>query len=107
MTEISKINVKREKQYADSLRKYKVVLDGKEIDTISRGKEKEFQITPGKHKIQLKVDWCQSNEIEFKIKKNEILNFVCGSNLKGLKLFLSLLYITFWRNKYLYIELDD
>ena len=106
MTGISKINLKRDGQYADSLRKYKIFLDGKEIATISRSEEKEFQINPGKHKIQLKLDWVQSNEIEFEIKRNENLTLVCGSNLKGLKIFLGLLYITFWKNKYLYIELE-
>jgi hypothetical protein len=107
MTETSKINVKREGQYPDYLRKYKIVLDGKELDTLSRGEEKEFEINPGKHKIQLKIDWCKSNIIEFETKKNEKLKFLCGSNLKGLKLFLGLLYATIWRNEYLYIEQEE
>lgn len=106
MVENSKIIIKREKQYADSLRKYKIFLDGKEVDTISRDEEKEFQINSGKHNIQLKIDWCKSNQIEFEINKNQKLNFLCGSNLKGLKLFLGLLYITILTNKYLYIEIE-
>jgi hypothetical protein len=101
------IIVKRESQYADSLRKYKIILDGKEFSTISRNEEKVFQINPGKHNIQLKIGWCKSNPIEFEIKKNEKLKFLCGSNLKGLKLLLGLLYITIWTNRYLYIKLEE
>lgn len=103
--ETSKINVKRESQYTDYMRKYKIVLDGEEIDTISKGEEKELQIFPRNHKIQLKIDWCKSNEIEFEIKRNENLNFLCGSSAKGWKFFSDFLYLTVWRNKYLYIEL--
>lgn len=103
--ETSKINVKRESQYADYMRKYKIVIDGEEIDTISKGEEKELQIFPRNHKIQLKIDWCKSNEIEFEIKINESLNFLCGSSAKGWKFFSDFLYLTVWRNKYLYIEL--
>ncbi len=102
----SKINIKREKQYADGMRKYKILLDGEEIDTISRGEEKEFQIFPGKHKIQLEIDWCKSNEIEFEIKSNENLNFLCGSNAKDSGFFSLFRYLTVWRNNYLYIELE-
>ena len=107
MPENSKIIIKRDKQYADSIRNYKIFLDGEKIYTISNGEEKEFQIGPGKHSIQLKIDWCKSNQIEFEIKDNQKLNFLCGSNLKGLNIFLSLLYATIWRKKYLYIKLEN
>jgi hypothetical protein len=107
MVESSRISLKREQQYADSLRKYTLFLDGKESGTISKDEEKKIQISPGKHNIELKIDWCTSNKLEFEIKPNQKLNFFCGSNLKGFKLFfLSLLYITIWTHDYLYIKLE-
>jgi len=47
------------------LRAYKVVLDGKVIGTIKDGEQVEFDVAPGRHQLQLKIDWCRSNIVDF------------------------------------------
>jgi len=104
MIENSIIIIKRDRQYADSLRSYRVFLDDREIGTVSRHKEKEFHISPGKHIIQLKIDWCKSNQLEFEIERDQVINFICGTNLKGLKILIGFIYVLIRAKNYLYIK---
>lgn len=107
MEKNSNIIIKRIKQYADSLRKYKIYVDGEKIGSISRGKNKEFHLAPGKHMIQLKIDMIRSNKLVFELDENQTINFVCGSNVRGLRLFLTVLYVTIWKSKYLFINVEE
>jgi hypothetical protein len=72
------IILKRTSGYADKLRAYKVLLDGSEIGSIGDGEIKDFQVLPGKHILQLAIDWCNSNPIQFEI-TDKAITFECGS----------------------------
>lgn len=97
------IQIKRDSGWTDRARAYKVVVDGKVIGKIHNGEEASFETTPGQHELVLKIDWCKSNYINFEA-GNEITQFECGSNLRGWKIFLSLIYITFLKNQYIYLK---
>lgn len=64
----------------------------------------QTEITPGNHTIYLKIDWCRSNKLEFNIHGNKTIEFECGPSIKSLNILCGLIYITFMRNKYLWIK---
>jgi hypothetical protein len=97
---MTQITVNRISGYSNKLRKIKLILDNQEIEEIKDGEIKTIKVTPGKHKLIAKIDWCKSNEIELNIKEEENRQVI----LKGTNSFLALYYITFGRNSYLKLE---
>lgn len=59
---MAKLKIKRPRSFfsLDTWRAYRVYIDGQEVGKIGRGKEAEFTLSAGEHKIQLKIDWCGS-----------------------------------------------
>ena len=86
------ITLYREPSYADSLRSYKVVIDGEVVAKIKHGET--ISLTPpapGSHQIWVTIDWCRSNKLDFTY-SDAPLNFVYSSSLKGMRLFLLYFY---------------
>lgn len=77
--------LQRDSGYVDFIRRYKVLLDGEQIGAIRNGGRFECQVPPGRHVLQLKIDWCGSNAVEFEVGAGEAIRFECGSNLRGRK----------------------
>lgn len=101
------IKISRDSGYADATRAYKILLDGEEIGKIKGGETRQYDVKPGNHSLQLKIDWASSRAVEFKSNKTTV-EFLCGSNLRGWRMALSLLYITFLRNDYSWLRnVDD
>ena len=98
---MSKIQINRGTGYVDRLRAYKIELDGSLLGEIHPEQSVVLDIPPGMHRIRLKIDWCSSNCIDFKIAPDEIVEFDCGNKTS---LGLILLYITIFRNKYLWLQ---
>lgn|SRR3989338_2972024 len=98
------IRIKRDTGYADRLRAYKVVLDGNVIGEIRNGQQVEFDVESGKHMLNLKIDWCRSNIVEFEIKQDSV-QFECGSNLRGFKILLAIFYVILLRSKYIWLKM--
>lgn len=96
--------INRENVYIDRLRSYKIIIDGKCYDKIKDGEIKNINIGPGNHTIYLTIDWCKSNKIDFNISENETIAFECGNSMNGWRIIISLLYVTFLKNKYLWIR---
>ncbi|TXL65683.1 hypothetical protein FHP05_06050 [Cerasibacillus terrae] len=97
------IEIKREAGWADRLRKYKVILDEEEVGSIGPRGTFEYPINPGLHTLYLQIDWCRSEKLEFESQNNEILKFKCGG-LSNFKFLTIIWYITFRRNRYLWIK---
>jgi hypothetical protein len=97
------IKIKRDAGYVDRFRAYKVVLDGNVIGEIKNGQQGEFDIPPGNHQLHLKIDWCRSNIVNFET-TGSLVDFECGSNLRGIKLLFAFLYATFLRSQYLWLK---
>jgi hypothetical protein len=57
--------VRRADRYADQLGQYRVIVDGREIGRVANGESTSFQVDPGKHTIQLRIQWCASPPLEF------------------------------------------
>ena len=77
--------IQRDSGYADSLRAYKLILNGNEIGAIRGGESKSFPVDPGRHTIQAKIDWCSSPPEEF-VAEDEPIAFEVFSKLRGFKL---------------------
>ena len=84
---------------------YKTILDDNYLGPIKCGDSKSFDISPGKHIIYLKVDWCRSNKIDFEVGENELIEFDCGNSMSGWRVLLTIVYITFLKNKYLWLKI--
>ncbi|WP_277674445.1 hypothetical protein [Piscibacillus halophilus] len=97
------IKIIRETSWTDRFREYKVILNETEIGFISAGETFEYPLNQGRHTLYLKVDWCRSEKIDFEVRDNEILEFQCGA-LNGFKSLIYFWYITFRRNRYLWIK---
>lgn len=98
---MARIEIKREGGFKDAVRAYKIELDGKEVGKINKGEQIGLDIEAGKHRLRLKIDWCGSPEVDFEILQGQVLKFGCGNNVPP---FLDLIYITFRRNKYLWLR---
>lgn len=97
------MRIRRASEFADRLRAYKIVLDGDVIGTIKNGQELEFKVPSGRHQLRLRIDWCGSNIVDFEA-QGEVMEFDCGSSLKGWRFLLLLLYVTILRNEYLWLK---
>lgn len=98
------IRIKRDTGFADRFRAYKVILDGNVIGEIKNGQQVEFDVSSGKHQLNLKIDWCRSNIVDFEMNQ-DIVEFECGSNLRGFKILLASFYVIFLRSKYIWLKM--
>lgn len=94
------ITITRESGYADKLRNYKIIIDGKVIGEIGDGQTKTFDVNKGSHTLSLGADWAKSNEITFDFSDKEV-RFKCENALKGLRILIAIFYATFLSHKYL------
>jgi hypothetical protein len=98
------LKISREDVFRDKLRSYKIIIDDTYCGNINSGETKILEVAPGKHTIYLKIDWCRSNKIDFYISENETIEFRCGNSMNGWRILFPLIYITFLKNKYLWIN---
>jgi hypothetical protein len=88
------LRIIRSAEFSNRIRSFRLYLDGTKIGDIANGEIKDFEITPGRHRLIAKIDWTTSNEIEFEVAEQDVVFNVCGTNPA-----LALYYITFgWRN---------
>jgi len=82
-----KLILRRERDFGDFFRKYRVYIDGHERGRISRGGTFACELVPGAHTIHLKIDWCGSNSVSFVVHPDVAVEATCGSNLRGWRFF--------------------
>ena len=100
------VRLERASEIADFLRAYKVVLDGNEVSRIRRGKEVTFEVAPGQHRLWLRIDWCESNALDF-VSDGAALEFECGSNFGGWRAFLGMKHLVSSGPGYLWLRFKD
>jgi hypothetical protein len=62
--------------WRDSLRSYRVLLDGREVSKIKAGEELSLAVTPGRHNIAVKIDWGGSPTMDFELSPGRTLPLV-------------------------------
>jgi hypothetical protein len=87
--------------WQDRGRNYRIVVDGKDAGTVANGAEARISLTPGRHTVQLKIDWCSSPPVEVDVDPVGAYVLEGGSNVSP---FLGIFYITFWKNRYLWLR---
>ena len=80
---------------------YRVLVDGRQRAEVGDDSTVQIGLTPGEHRVCLRVKWCGSRELPFTIQPGEIVRMECRPKSRPL---LALLYITLWRNDYIALE---
>lgn len=104
MKRTSKLRIKRTVSYADRLRAYKVFVDNKEVAKIKAGEMIEIAVPEGSRSVVAKIDWCRSPILQCDFQAGKVTELECGSNLKGLRVFLNMVYVFFMPTKYLTLQ---
>jgi hypothetical protein len=74
----SVIRIRRQPRgYRDSIRAYKVHIDGQAVGAVRRGQAQDFPVVPGVHGVHLTVDWCGSPSYSVRLGEAEVAEFVC------------------------------
>lgn len=89
--------------WRDRFRDYCVVVDGKRIGSIKDGGAFNTSIEPGVHTIRLRIDWTGSPAIEFEVKDDAPIEFVCSAR-PALFAALNVIRSVFSRDTWVLIE---
>ncbi|HEU5134493.1 MAG TPA: hypothetical protein VFU13_05055 [Steroidobacteraceae bacterium] len=93
--------IRRQASPQDREYPYRVMVDGRQRAEVGDDATVQIGLTPGEHRVSLRVKWCGSRELPFTIQPGEIVRMQCRPNVRPL---LALLYITLWRNRYIFLE---
>ena len=77
------IKIRRTNDYVNSMREYRIFINGQKIGTISNGQTKDFEIPAGRHSVIAKIDWCSSPELSFEINDNDSKILLVGGLKNG------------------------
>jgi hypothetical protein len=94
---IRRVSSANDRDYA-----YRVLVDGRQRAEVGDDSTVQVGLTPGEHRVALRVKWCGSRELPFTIGPGEIVRMECRPKSRAL---LALLYITIWRNDYIALEM--
>ena len=98
------LTLTRPRQFADMLRGYRIIVDGREEAVIRPGQTVEIELKPGIHIVRAAIDWAGSQSIEIELRPDVDHHLEVGSNIANWRLLFAALYITIWRNDYLYLR---
>jgi hypothetical protein len=68
---MAKLRIERSSELNNKARDFGLYVNGDKIGTISNGETKEFDLKPGKHQLMAKIDWCQSQTLEFDLPEDK------------------------------------
>lgn len=88
---------------SDSLRAYKVFIDGEQVGKVHSGETQIFDVAPGAHEVQLKIDWVASPVIVADLAPGEQATFHC----KPRDPITGMWFTFFSRDRYVQIERVD
>ena len=97
------IRITRSSAFRDVAYSYRIFIDGVECGEILRGETKEFAVDNGHHIVCAKIDWCRSNELSVDV-NDSIVELEVGSSLEGWGFLLMEYYLSFGKNKYLWLK---
>ena len=98
------LKISRDSGYADRLRAYAVIVDGRKLGELRNGETRLLSVSPGSHEVSLKMDGCGSKTLSFTATEGCPLAFRGSSNLRGPRLLLAFWYAVVARDSYLLVE---
>lgn len=103
MDEPGFIAVYRPKLPYAKLRTYKILVDGVIAGGVREAKEVSFEVAPGKHVVQAKLDWCKSPPFDVVVRPGETVRLETTGNS-----FYAALFAAFLRpSQYVGLRLRD
>jgi hypothetical protein len=95
----------------DRRRAYRVFIDGQRVGDIKSGQTEVFEVSPGQHELQLKVDWTSSEKLQIEVGDGGQAELVCKPRITDNKISVSVgfraLYWTTWgRKRYIDLQRD-
>jgi hypothetical protein len=60
-------------------RTYKVFIDDQVVGAIRRKETKTFEVSPGRHRIHLEIDWCSSRRVSVELPPGEEVKLTCSA----------------------------
>ncbi len=97
------IEIKRSSQYVNRIRAIDIFVDGAKAGSVMNGESKVFETPPGQHQVLAKIDWCKTPPLNVNILPGETTSLLCGSELAGWQLILTVLYL-FIPSKWIYLK---
>jgi len=94
----------RPRQYADRLRRYRIIVDGGEVGRLKSGEELRIGLSQGKHRIVARIDWARSNELSVEIRAGEAIEIEVGSNARRWLLIAAIYFTLIGFRQYLYLR---
>jgi hypothetical protein len=88
----------------DRLRRYRVLIDGEPAGWIRRGTTEGFEVTPGQHVVQMRIDWCGSPPLTLEVDE-EGARLTCGANYNPWSPFF-IWQSVFRRNQWIYLRAE-
>lgn len=90
------ITLSRPKDFsAGCARPLKVLVDGREMGTIAAGERLALQVSPGRHRVQVRQDTVRSDECPVTVEEGASRSLECGSYIRGWMMLFIILW--FWR----------
>ena len=69
---------RRPTPWVDRARAYKVAIDGERMGSVGFGQEQVFEVAPGRHQVQLHIDWCRSRPVEVDVAEGAEVRLACS-----------------------------
>jgi hypothetical protein len=96
--------IDRKSLRVNRLRKYKLIIDDKEVHYIKNGETLSLKLPTGEHGVYAKIDWLKSNRVNFCIDTNNQVNLIIGiKKSKFITIILSIISMigVFWIGAFL------
>ena len=65
-------------RWRDRLRRYKVLIDAREVGLLKRGESGRYELAPGHHVLAVGIDWKRSRSFEVSGDGDGTMSFRCG-----------------------------
>jgi len=98
---MAEILFRRGSGWRDRFRAYYIFIDGELVGNIKASSDFRVNVTPGRHQIELRIDWCSSPPLDLSVEDGSNTVVTCGPNSKWL---FELIYISFLRHRYIWIK---
>ncbi len=95
------ITIARQPSVVDITRAYRVEIDGNNAGQIAAGEVQYFPVSPGKHSVVLKIDWCKSPMSEVEVQAGSGAMLYCGATYTDWRCILAPFI---WASSYLYVR---
>jgi hypothetical protein len=63
-------------RWRDLLRRYRILIDGREVGRLRRDATQQYPVLPGSHTVQARIDWTGSPELPVTVEEGQVLDLV-------------------------------